>query len=479
MKRGLGAAVFIAAFAALLAPGSASAVGTLDQQQTVVESEYPIVGALQPSAVGVNSLAATFTAGATGALVRVDLFLSKQEPSLPLSVEITAVNSGEEPESANVLAATTVPATEVHESVAGGSFVPITFAPAAAVTAGTKYAIVAYTLGSGFYYWGGSRTDVYAGGSSWLSKTSPPSTWQPFPGFPPGLDFAFKTYVAPPPKPTALTTKLSGEGKEGETITVNQSEPVEDHATLSGENAAKASGTITYKAYSNNTCTGSAEQTDTKTFSGGSVPASDPITLAPGTYHWQAEYSGDENNEKSTSLCTEVETVTAKPATCGKTTVGKSSDQLVANEKRVNRCVVPYNALVNEISVYLAPTSHFGSQLVKGIFYADNKGKPGALVGTTGKLTFTSKSPAGWYHLVFTTPLKVAAGNYWIGIITGSTSLVGGERYDSVSGAEDYNYNTYTSGPSNPFGSFTTTNEQMSLYATFEREVCGVNVQCR
>ena len=39
------------------------------------------------------------------------------------------------------------------------------------------------------------------------------------------------------------------------------------------------------------------------------------------------------------------------------------------------------------------------------------------------------------------------------------------EHYDTVANAEDYNSNTYTSGPSNPFGSFKTTNEEMSLYA--------------
>jgi hypothetical protein len=89
-----------------------------------------------------------------------------------------------------------------------------------------------------------------------------------------------------------------------------------------------------------------------------------------------------------------------------------------------------------------------------------------ALRGTTTQLTFTSKSPAGWYRLKFATPLKLATGTYRIGTISGASAYVAGERYDSVANAEDYNTNTYASGPSNPFGSFKTTNEQMSLYAT-------------
>jgi hypothetical protein len=40
------------------------------------------------------------------------------------------------------------------------------------------------------------------------------------------------------------------------------------------------------------------------------VPASNPETLAPGTYYWQASYSGDASNQPSSSKCgSEVETV--------------------------------------------------------------------------------------------------------------------------------------------------------------------------
>src|SRR5262249_35553298 len=76
-------------------------------------------------------------------------------------------------------------------------------------------------------------------------------------------------------------------------------------------------------------------------------------------------------------------------------------------------------------------------------------------------------SSAGWYDMKFASPLKLAAGNYWLGVITGSTSRVAGFRYDSVSGGRDSNANTYASGATNPFGSFSSDSEQMSLYATY------------
>jgi hypothetical protein len=153
--------------------------------------------------------------------------------------------------------------------------------------------------------------------------------------------------------------------------------------------------------------------------------------------------------------------------TCGKTTVGKVTDALLSNLKRVNRCVLPVAALIPELTLYLSPTTTKGQELIKGVIYADSKGKPGALVGVTEQLTFKSSNSAGWYRLALSSRLLLAEGTYWIGVITGNSGKVAAEHYDKVANAEDYNANTYASEPSNPFGSFKTTNEEMSLYMTF------------
>jgi hypothetical protein len=276
------------------------------------------------------------------------------------------------------------------------------------------------------------------------------------------------TYTVPA-APSEVSTTLSGGGQSGEKITVPEGTAVTDHATLTGENAATATGKISYKQYSDKECLNEVGQPQTEDLEGAGIPPSGPETLAAGTYYWQAAYSGDQFNNTSHSICgAEVETVTAKAtATCGKTTVGKSSDSLLANFKRVNQCTLPVNATVSELSIYLSPNSHSGTQLIKGIFYADSKGKPIGLLGTTVQVSFTSKSKAGWYHLAFPEPLKLLAGSYWIGMITGSTKYVGAEHYDKVANAEDSNTNSYTAGASNPFGSFNKSNEQMSLYATY------------
>ena len=53
-----------------------------------------------------------------------------------------------------------------------------------------------------------------------------------------------------PPAATSLSTSLSGGGQSGTSINVPTGTAVTDTATLSGTNAAAATGTVTYNVYS-------------------------------------------------------------------------------------------------------------------------------------------------------------------------------------------------------------------------------------
>ncbi len=114
--------------------------------------------------------------------------------------------------------------------------------------------------------------------------------------------------------PTSLTTTLAGEGKEGETITVQEGSKVKDKATLSGTNASTATGTVTYRVYSDSKCEHEVAKAGEVTVTSGSVPASNEEELEGGkAYYWQASYSGDSKNEASTSACgSEISSVKAK-----------------------------------------------------------------------------------------------------------------------------------------------------------------------
>ena len=103
-----------------------------------------------------------------------------------------------------------------------------------------------------------------------------------------------------------------------------------DTATLSGA-TQNAGGTLTYTAYSTNSCTTGAKAAGKVTVKNGVVPHSDPVTFtAAGSYWWRAVYSGDSSNAGASSLCvSEPLIVNKKPAALstaasGPVTVGSS-----------------------------------------------------------------------------------------------------------------------------------------------------------
>ncbi len=108
---------------------------------------------------------------------------------------------------------------------------------------------------------------------------------------------------------------------------------VVDQASLSGLNAASAGGSVTYSVdtlsfivspFFSGVETGFGSwgwlpvaSGGTVTVTGGSVPASQPVTLGAGTYFWQAQYSGDASNAASQSaLGSEQEIVAGPVPTC-------------------------------------------------------------------------------------------------------------------------------------------------------------------
>jgi hypothetical protein len=184
--------------------------------------------------------------------------------------------------------------------------------------------------------------------------------------------YIFSVNNGQPAATTSLATSLSGGGQHGTSITVPSGAGVTDSATLSGANASTATGTVTYKVYSDSSCTnlvqgGSAETITTP----GTLPSSQPVTLTDaGTYYWQATYSGDTTNDGSVSACSpgannEVETVTAASGLPGVMTgQGRiSGGGLTAQRPRPRaRC-----AIDSARSARLAPTRTSGRRRRLGL----------------------------------------------------------------------------------------------------------------
>jgi hypothetical protein len=122
-------------------------------------------------------------------------------------------------------------------------------------------------------------------------------------------------YADPGEDSTSVSTALSGGGRSGTSVSVPAGTAVTDTATLSVTSTATPAGAVRYNVYSDAACTVRTQAGASQPLpSSGTPPPSAPVTLrAPGTYYWQAQYSGDQANAGSSSPCGpqgEVETVT-------------------------------------------------------------------------------------------------------------------------------------------------------------------------
>jgi hypothetical protein len=85
--------------------------------------------------------------------------------------------------------------------------------------------------------------------------------------------------------------------------TVAAGNPVHATASLTFA-AAGAGGSVTYTVYSDSSCSATLQTAGVVTVTSGVVPASNDVTFAnPGTYYFQAVYSGDANDNSATSRC--------------------------------------------------------------------------------------------------------------------------------------------------------------------------------
>ena len=141
------------------------------------------------------------------------------------------------------------------------------------------------------------------------------------------------------PASTTLTTSQTAGLAHGASITVPPGTAGEsDEATITGDNAFMAAGTVTFALYSDPQCTQASQVfTSTNRTAGNPQPFaladSDPVNpvLTAGTYYWTAAYSGDSRNEPSSSPCG-AETLTVESLTPGRkpTTVSTSQTAGIA-----------------------------------------------------------------------------------------------------------------------------------------------------
>lgn len=131
--------------------------------------------------------AQTFTAGRTGMLDKVDLYVHGPN-TLPVTVTIRTVDDSGQPTD-TILATAEVPVAGIP---ADNNLLTVTFAAPAPVAAGTKYAIYRTPLVSGGWSWSQPvQNDPYAAGQAWADRRADLGFWESYASY----DLPFRTYV--------------------------------------------------------------------------------------------------------------------------------------------------------------------------------------------------------------------------------------------------------------------------------------------
>jgi hypothetical protein len=163
-----------------LLPGSVMAIvppGVLDQS-----NDPNLDGSHTMGAGGTDDLAQSFTAGKTGLLTGVQLYMNFSASSVNAKIETTAAGLP------NGILATSLPVT-----FNASGWVDYSFPSPAEVFAGQTYAIV-FTTGANASATGSG--DTYSGGQALIVDTvwKPVTVWSPSSAL---VDFAFRTFVDP------------------------------------------------------------------------------------------------------------------------------------------------------------------------------------------------------------------------------------------------------------------------------------------
>jgi hypothetical protein len=230
--------------------------------------------------------------------------------------------------------------------------------------------------------------------------------------------------VSPGSAATSVSTTLSGDGQSGSALSVPAGATVTDTASLSGDAAGSATGTVTYDVYSDAACTDLVNSGAPETISTpGTPPASAGVTLStPGTYYWQASYSGDADNAPSVSTCGPsgaVETVT--PAETTVTTA------LSGGGQSGTAISVPAGTAVTDTATLSGPDAVRATGTVTYTVFSDPS-CTNPVAGTTASI-----APAGTVPSASVT-LTIAGIYYWQVSYSGDPNNLG---YTTPCGASD------------------------------------------
>ena len=129
--------------------------------------------------------------------------------------------------------------------------------------------------------------------------------------------------------PTTTTTKIQLSTDQSTVTTVPLGATVNDFATVTGTGNVAPTGTVAFTFYSTVDCSGTGVNAGTASLnSSGNAVSNNEGPLTAGSYSFQANYSGDNNNAPSTGAC---EPLTVSKAASSTVTTVKNGSTSVTN----------------------------------------------------------------------------------------------------------------------------------------------------
>lgn len=150
----------------------------------------------------------------------------------------------------------------------------------------------------------------------------------------------------------------------------------------------------------------------------------------------------------------------------GNSMIGVNAGALSPNRKRVSQFEITETGYLTAMHVYLQPAGD--NQRIRGIIYSDLNGVPEQLLGVTQEYQIMANAPKGWVIMKMVTPVKVDAGQLWLGLHSDFTAAPSMMRY-TPGKSRIISTDDYADGPSQTFGRpDTTLDGTMSVYAVYQ-----------
>ena len=138
-----------------------------------------------------------------------------------------------------------------------------------------------------------------------------------------------------------------------------------------------------------------------------------------------------------------------------------------ADGKVIGRYTLTESGNVSKLTIYVDNSSG-GACYIRGIIYSNNgSNQPYSLLGTGDSMSVAGAQGPGWVDLTFPTPVALTAADYWIGLQLDSNASGVDLAAISVANYGAYLADTYSDGPSNPWGSTALEALNLCVYATY------------